>query len=38
MDVLDTFRQPEYTGDNRCIPCTVVNVAIAAVLAALIAT
>lgn len=22
------FRQPEYTGENRCIPCTVLNVAI----------
>jgi len=27
--VLDRFRQPEYTGENRCLPCTVVNVAIA---------
>lgn len=32
-DLLDRFRQPEYTGENRCIPCTVTNVAIAAVLA-----
>lgn len=23
------FRQPEYTGKNRCIPCTILNVAIA---------
>lgn len=23
------LRQPEYTGENRCVPCTVVNVAIA---------
>jgi len=27
--VLDRLRQPEYTGENRCLPCTVVNVAIA---------
>lgn len=26
------FRQPEYTGANRCLPCTVVNVALAAVI------
>lgn len=31
--VIDAVRQPEYTGSNRCIPCTVVNVVIAAVLA-----
>ncbi|MFP8890922.1 hypothetical protein ACLI4U_14325 [Natrialbaceae archaeon A-CW2] len=29
---LDRLRQPEYTGENRCIPCTVVNVLIALVL------
>lgn len=28
---LEQFKQPEYTGENRCIPCTIVNVAIAAV-------
>lgn len=28
------LRQPEYTGENRCLPCTIVNVAIAAVGAA----
>jgi len=27
---LDRLRQPEYTGENRCLPCTVVNVALAA--------
>jgi hypothetical protein len=27
------FRQPEYTGENHCLPCTLVNVFIAAVLA-----
>jgi hypothetical protein len=35
-DVADRLRQPEYTGENRCLPCTVVNVLIAAVLAALL--
>ncbi|PSP63843.1 hypothetical protein BRC79_10970 [Halobacteriales archaeon QH_8_67_27] len=25
------LRQPEYTGENRCLPCTVLNVAVAAV-------
>lgn len=29
----DTFRQPEYVGENRCLPCTVVNLAIALVAA-----
>lgn len=28
--VLSRVRQPEYTGENRCLPCTVVNVVIAA--------
>jgi hypothetical protein len=32
-DVLTEARQPEYTGENRCVPCTATNVAIAAVLA-----
>jgi hypothetical protein len=27
------FRRPEYTGENRCVPCTVVNLLIALVLA-----
>ena len=36
-DALSRLRQPEYTGENRCLPCTVVNVAIAVVLAAGIA-
>lgn len=26
---LDSLRQPEHTGDNRCIPCTSVNITIA---------
>ncbi|MFB6112351.1 MAG: hypothetical protein ABEJ35_07440 [Halobacteriaceae archaeon] len=31
--VLETVRQPAYTGVNRCLPCTVVNVALAGLLA-----
>lgn len=31
--VLDRFRKPEYTGENRCVPCTIVNAAIAVVVA-----
>ena len=30
------IRQPEYTGSNRCIPCTVVNLGIALLLSILI--
>ncbi|MEF8812489.1 MAG: hypothetical protein V5A55_01550 [Halovenus sp.] len=33
-DTLDRLRQPEYTGENRCLPCTLVNSVIAVVLAA----
>jgi hypothetical protein len=29
--VVDRFRQPEYTGENRCTPCTIVNAVIAVV-------
>lgn len=29
---LERFRRPEYTGENRCLPCTVANSAIAGVL------
>jgi len=36
-DVTSRFRRPEYTGDNRCLPCTVVNAGIAAVLAGALA-
>ena len=36
--VLERFRNPEYTGENRCFPCTVVNVAIALVCGIAIAT
>ena len=41
MSLVDRLRQPEYTGENRCVPCTAVNVAIAAgvsVLAAVAST
>ena len=31
--VLDRLRQPEYTGKNRCLPCTAVNAVIAVVVA-----
>lgn len=31
--VMDRFRRPEYTGANRCTPCTVGNVLLAGVLA-----
>lgn len=34
-DALAVVRQPEYVGENRCIPCTIVNAAIAIVLTAL---
>ncbi|ELZ36586.1 hypothetical protein [Halorubrum tebenquichense] len=30
----DRIREPEYTGENRCVPCTVLNVALAAALTA----
>ena len=38
MSTIDQFRQPEYTGENRCIPCTVLNVAIATGASAYTAT
>jgi hypothetical protein len=31
MSIVDTVRRPEYTGENRCAPCTVVNAVIVAV-------
>jgi hypothetical protein len=31
MTLLDSLRKPEYTGENRCIPCTTVNLVIAGV-------
>jgi hypothetical protein len=35
-DVVGTVRQSEYTGENRCIPCTVVNVFIAVMICGLL--
>lgn len=34
--VADRLRRPEYTGPNRCLPCTVLNVGIALALSALV--
>lgn len=31
-NILERLRQPEYIGENRCVPCTIVNVAIAVVV------
>ncbi len=36
-DVLTALRRPEYTGNNRCLPCTAVNLVLAAALAAVAA-
>jgi hypothetical protein len=36
-DRVHRLRQPEYTGENRCTPCTVVNLAIAAAVSGLVA-
>lgn len=33
---LAAIRQPEYTGENRCMPCTVVNLLIAGTLTAVV--
>lgn len=35
-ELIETVRNPEYTGENRCPPCTVVNLAIAAALGAIV--
>jgi len=35
--LLDRLRRPEYTGENRCRPCTAVNLTIIAVVGAVIA-
>ena len=37
MSWLSQLHQPEYTGDNRCTPCTIANVTIAAIGSALLA-
>ncbi len=33
VESLDRFKQPEYTGENRCMACTAVNTVIGAVVA-----
>ncbi|MWV39567.1 hypothetical protein [Natrialba sp. INN-245] len=38
MAVVRSLRNPEYTGENRCGPCTIVNVLIALGVSALIGT
>ena len=35
--LLGRLRQPEYTGDNRCLPCTLVNLLVPALLAGAVA-
>ncbi|QLG49748.1 hypothetical protein [Natrinema halophilum] len=37
LDVVDDLKQPEYTGENRCEPCTVLNLVIAAVIGSVVA-
>lgn len=37
MRFITHLRQPEYTGENRCAPCTVINIGIVTVFAALTA-
>lgn len=37
LDVLERLSNPEYTGENRCLPCTVVNVALAIAIATVLA-
>lgn len=32
MSVIDSLRRPEHTGENRCLPCTAVNVALVVVV------
>ncbi|WP_276259930.1 hypothetical protein [Haloglomus litoreum] len=36
MSIVERVRKPEYTGENRCIPCTLANSVIAVVLAAVV--
>jgi len=35
-ELVEAVRRPEYTGENRCLPCTVANVLIAAVVGAVV--
>jgi hypothetical protein len=32
--IVDSLRQPEYTGENRCTPCTILNLGIAGAIGA----
>ena len=38
MKLIDDLRKPEYTGENRCTPCTVLNVGITTAISLLLAT
>lgn len=38
LNTLETLRQPEYTGENRCFPCTVVNAVLAVGFAVVVAS
>lgn len=33
----ETIRRPEYTGENRCMPCTVLNLIVGAAMSGLLA-
>ena len=37
LNLVARYQQPEYTGENRCIPCTIVNVVIATVVSGFLA-
>lgn len=37
MQLVSRIRQPEYTGENRCTPCTIINIGVVTVFAVLLA-
>lgn len=37
IEIVTTLHQPKYTGDNRCEPCTILNVVLAGLLSSTIA-
>jgi hypothetical protein len=37
VDFVNTLHQPEYTGDNRCTPCTVLNLVLAGLFSSIVA-
>ncbi|WP_339105431.1 hypothetical protein [Haloterrigena salinisoli] len=37
LEIVDDLKQPAYTGENRCEPCTILNLVIAALVGSLIA-